>query len=888
MFQADGIEFDDKVAGHDLVGQKVGSFEIVKIIGRGGMGVVYLARDSKLKRSVAIKSIPSELQADSNARTRFRREAELLASLNHPNIGVIHEIIEEEQSGYLVLEYVPGETLSERIARKPLNLEEALSIGRQVAEAISAAHQKGIVHRDLKPGNIKITPEGRVKVLDFGLAKVPTKEGKSSDITVTQPGLVIGTPAYMSPEQARGESTDHRTDIWSFGCIMYQMLAGHLPFEADTATDTLARIIEREPNWELLPQNTPANIRVLLRRCLEKDPPHRLQHIGDAVLEISETQHPPTTVRPVILHSKLRKRVMVVGVVFIIALSGLAAWFALTKQPQPSSKEIRLVVLPFDNLGPAEDEMFADGMTAEIAGRLSGIPGLSVISRKSAMQYKNVENNVQQISQELRVDYILEGTIQREKPLDPNSQVRIQSQLIRASDDTQIWSKTYNGDMSEIFHLQFEFAEQVAQGLDITLLARDRKALASSPTENAEAYSYYLNGNEYFHQVYLKKNFEIAINMYKKAIELDHNFALAYVKLSIAHSHMYWFHHDHSNGRIQKALEAIHKALEIAPDQPEIHMAYGWYYYLCHLDYEDALEQFATARKKRPNLSFLLEGISAVQRRMGNFDQSIMDFKKAFNLNPRSSRLAREIGRTYELMRNYSEAELYIDRAIHLAPDQPHLYASKAQLYLLWEGGTEKARTVLEEALQNIGSLEDAFIARMFVLLNLFDGNYQEALTQLSSWKLEAFESQFYFIPRAQLYAQINGLLANRQLEQSHYESARSILETKIQEQPDDARFHSSLGIAYAGLGRKQDAIREGELAVELLPVSKEALQGFYRAKDLAQIYTMVGEHDAAIDQIEYLLSIPGELSIPLLKLDPAWNPLRNHPRFQKLIKSDK
>jgi serine/threonine-protein kinase len=299
LTQADESDFAGTATGHDLAGQKIGSFEVAEMIGRGGMGVVYLARDTKLDRSVAIKSMPAELQANSTAQMRFKREAKLLASLNHPNIAVIHDIIEQDTgSGYLVLEYIPGQTLTERIMHKPVKLQEALSIGQQIAEALLGAYENGVTHRDLKPGNIKITPEGRVKVLDFGLAKASGTLDEKADSIITQPGRIVGTPAYMSPEQARGTPTDHRTDIWSFGCVMYEMLTGHLPFEGETATDTVARILERQPDWQALPQNTPANIRVLLRRCLEKNPRQRLQHIGDAVIEINETLNLPAIAPP--------------------------------------------------------------------------------------------------------------------------------------------------------------------------------------------------------------------------------------------------------------------------------------------------------------------------------------------------------------------------------------------------------------------------------------------------------------------------------------------------------------------------------------------------------------------------------------------------------------
>jgi len=289
--------FSDLVIGP---GTQLGAFKITEVIGRGGMGIVYLAHDTKLDRPVAIKSLPAELMGNPMVRKRWKREAQILASLNHPNVAAIHEIFEEAQGlGYIILEYVPGQTLSERIAQGPVKLQEALSIALQIAEAVAAAHEHGVIHRDLKPGNIKITPEGKVKVLDFGLAKTVSEEVGDQQSTITQPGRVIGTPTYMSPEQARGKPVDHRSDIWSFGCVLYEMLTGRLAFEGETATEILARIIEREPDWELLPKTTPMNIRVLLRRCLAKDAHKRLQHMGDVVIEIDETLSLPAALPPI-------------------------------------------------------------------------------------------------------------------------------------------------------------------------------------------------------------------------------------------------------------------------------------------------------------------------------------------------------------------------------------------------------------------------------------------------------------------------------------------------------------------------------------------------------------------------------------------------------------
>ncbi len=868
-------------------GGQIGQFRIERELGRGGAGVVYLAHDTKLDRPVAIKSLPAELMDNPKARSRFAREARVLASLNHPNIATIYEELKEaEGAGFLVLEYVPGDTLAERIRRGRLKLEEALTIGLQIAEAMAAAHEHGIIHRDLKAGNIKITPEGKVKVLDFGLAKAVGGETLDQQSTITQPGQVLGTPSYMSPEQVRGEPTDERGDIWSFGCVLYEMLTGRVPFKGETVSDTMAGILEHDPDWQALPQATPANIQVLVRRCLEKDRHRRLQHIGDAFIEINETLNLPATARPVTIPAKLRRMAMIIGAAIIIVLFAVVVRFILKQPTPPSSKEIRLVVLPFENLGPAEDEYFAAGITDAITARLAVIHGLGVISRQSAIQYKDTRKSTQVIGRELDVDYILEGTVQRERPSDPTSRVRIIPQLIRASDDTHVWAQIYDDDMSEVFRVQSDLAERVAQALDVTLLEPERQALASRPTENIEAYDYYLRGYEYINRSNLETDFRIAIRMYERAVELDPKFALAYARLSNVHSSMYWFYYDRSEERLAMAKQAVDKAFQLNPNLPEAHLALGHYYYHGLLDYDRALEQFAIARKTQPNNSGLLSFTGYVQRRQGKFEEGLVNIKRACELDPLSNLLAGAVGETFLLLRKYPEAERYYERAISLAPDVPGAYPFKARLYLCWEGSTEKARAVLEEGLENIKSAENPFIGTL-ATLDVYDGNYQGALDRLSL-KSEDTDNQFNFIPTALRCARIYGYIKKNELAKKYYDESRSILESKIQERPEDARFHSALGIAYAGLGRKEDAIREGKIGVKLLPVTKEAYQGLYRVWALAKIYVMVGEFDAAVDQLEFLLSVPGEMSIPLLRLDPVWAPLCDHRRFKKLLEEGK
>ncbi len=327
------------------------------------------------------------------------------------------------------------------------------------------------------------------------------------------------------------------------------------------------------------------------------------------------------------------------------------------------------------------------------------------------------------------------------------------------------------------------------------------------------------------------------------------------------------------------------KAFQLEPDLPEAYIALGYYYYWGHLDYESALAQFRIAERREPNNSNLFAGIGFVRRRQGKFDEALENMKKAAELNSRYAVIFQQIGVTYDLLRDYPEAERSYDRAMSLAPDWLPPSVNKAWLYVSWQGDTEKARATFEEVSHGIGTGESLLFR--WILIDILEKKYQEALDRLSSLPAQAFEWQMYFLPKDQLYAQIHGLMNQPDLERTHYSAARAIVESKIEERPEDSRLHSALGIAYAGLGRKEDALREGKLAVDLLPLSKEAYRGAYRAIDLAHIYAMVGETYAAIDQLEHLLSIPSPLSVPLLRLDPIWDPLRDHPRFQRLVQSD-
>jgi len=490
--------------------------------------------------------------------------------------------------------------------------------------------------------------------------------------------------------------------------------------------------------------------------------------------------------------------------------------------------------------------------------------------------------STQAIGKELGVAYVLEGIVQRERPSDPNSRVRIIPRLIRVSDDRLLLAPVYNEDMSEIFGLQADVAERVAKGLDLTLLEPERRAMTYRPTENMEAYEYYLQGHHYHNRSLLKSDLIIAIQMYEKAVELDQEYALAFAQLSRCHATMYWQHFSRTSERVEMAEKNVRRALQLEPDLPEAHLALGHYYYRCKSDWSQALHEFAIARKSLPNDSDLLSLIGYVQRRQGKFTEALANIKSASEINPRSNNITISLGETLMYMRNYPEAMDCFDKAISLTPDVTRPYGYKASLYLLREGSTKKARAEVKKALENVGLPERSAIFYLLIDLDVYDGNYQDALRRVSS-RSEDNDTQDFFIPVAMQRASIYGHMKD-DLAKKYYDEGRKIIEAKIRQEPDDARLHSALGIAYAGLGLKEDAIKYGISGVKLLPVSKDAMRGICRVGDLARIYVMVGEFDLAVNQIEFLLSMPSELSIPLLRLDPAWNPLHRYARFKKLI----
>jgi eukaryotic-like serine/threonine-protein kinase len=571
-------------------GTRLGPYEIVAPLGAGGMGEVYRARDARLGRDVAIKALPAAFARDTERLARFQREAQALAALNHPNVASIYGLEDATGAPYLVLELVEGESLAARLGRGALPLREALALGVQVAAAIEAAHERGIVHRDLKPGNVMVSESGVAKVLDFGLAKseaaTPVGTDSADDATrtlaavaaATEAGVILGTAAYMSPEQARGRAVDRRSDVWSFGCVLFECLSGRAPFGGETVTDLLARILEREPDWTALPAGTPARVREILRRCLRKDADERPRDIRDVRLELAE------------------------------AAAGGA------KGAEPEGKSI--AVLPFENLSGADDEYFADGVTDEILNALAQVKGLRVAARTSCFAFKGRREDLRAVGEKLDVTTVLEGSVRR-----AGQRLRITVQLVNAADGYQLWSERYDREMTDVFEVQEEIAGAIATRLRVSLRGDAERAPGRAGTRNLEAYELLLRGRA----LHAKRGrfLRLAVECIEKAVALDPRYAEALALLADSYRLMATFGVAPPAQASRKAKRLAEQAIAIDPEQAQpwatlacIEEQYEWNFALAESHWQRTLSidpRLATARAQRAVWACFRGALSAAE-----------------------------------------------------------------------------------------------------------------------------------------------------------------------------------------------------------------------------------------------------------------------------------
>ena len=877
-----------------------GRYALESELGRGGMATVWLARDLRHDRPVALKVLHPDLSA-SLGPERFLREIRTTARLDHPHILPLLDSGEAATASgaagllWYTMPYVEGESLRDRLRREgQLPVDHALRIAAETADALDCAHEHGIVHRDIKPENILLS-RGHARVADFGVARALEAAG-GGELTAT--GLAVGTPAYMSPEQASGGPLDARSDVYALGCVLYEMLAGEPPFTGPTAQAVIAKRFAGEPTpLRLVRPTVPEAVEQAVRTALAPVPADRFTSVaefaralaaaggGPAATPVPGT---PTRVEPTV-RTPRRRRVPVLAttlaVGFVLGLGVLFGWLRSHGGDEGGGRGIkRVAVLPFENLGGADDEYFADGLTDAVRGKLAALPNLQVAARASSSQYKRTMKSPQEIGRELGVQYLLTGTVRWDKGTSGQGRVQVSPELVQVSTASTRWQEPFDAALTDVFQVQADVAARVAGALGVALGSGERERLGDRPTANLAAYDLYLRGNDYYARDYERQNFRIARQMLERAVVLDPGFALAWAKLSQVRAAEYWFFYERTEAALAGAKAAADEALRLRPDLPEAHLALGYYWYWGRLDYDRALEELTAALATRPNDADLIFAIGAVRRRQGNWKEAVANFSRAAELDPRSNVTLFNLGETYWLLRDYPRALKILDDVIALAPDWALAYVLKTQILLASGEPLPKARAVLRTASDRFGfpPLARAVIQNFNIIEPNFvvtsDSTFHQAIAALTLPGLP--DSVGYYRIKAELHR----YSGRPRLERAYLDSARVLLETKARERPDEAAFHAGLGLVYSYLGRADEANREGEAAARLLPVSRDAYKGGSMLAAQALIESRAGRQDAAIDKLERLLSIPSAIARPLLRVDPAWDALRRHPRFPRLV----
>jgi serine/threonine protein kinase/Tfp pilus assembly protein PilF len=877
-------------------GLRIGHYEICERIGAGGMGEVYLASDLTAGRKAALKFLPRRYTGNAERLKRFQQEARAVVALNHPNIVTVYEVGEYDSSYYIASELIEGETLRQRLERGRMELDKAIDVATQVATALAAAHDAGIVHRDIKPENIMLRPDGYVKVLDFGIAKLAQQELAITKANEEQVSLVntnlgskLGTARYMSPEQARGEPVGNSSDIWSLGVVLYEMLTGSAAFTGATREEVITAILGTQPPLLMsYPAEIPGDVREIISKTLHKESRERYATAGELTQALKRVRRRiELRNESLAIGASYSRRIwpqLVAGLLVLVLGVGLGIVSYFSRRPKPTvlPPEKSIAVLPFENLSAEkENTYFATGVQDEILTDLARIADLKVISRTSTRPYDPGQpRNSREIGEQLGVAHLLEGSVQRS-----SNRLRINVQLIDARSDSHLWAQTYDRQVADVFAIQSEIAQTIANQLQARISASEKAAIAGAPTNDLVANGLYLQAMALEFESPEKTSLLKAIDLLDHAIARDPRYVRAYCALARLHLELYEGE-DHTATRLQSANANIAKAAQLQPDSGEVHLVRAHYLARGIRDYDAARAELELARRVLPNDPAVYFETALMDRHQGRWAEALRNFDRAVELDPRNLRYLDNAAVCYSGARRYVEATRLAKRELALSPHNDWVRIFVASQPLNEQADIRPLRRELDAILAE----EPA--AAPFVFTHLWEcailqHDVAAADRALAAIPPEGFRGYLGAIWPREWFVGYTSRIFNRPgTARTAFVAAREILEKHLREQPDHALSWSLLGRVKAMLGEKQEAIEAGQRACELWPLSREPIWGLVTLQHLAVIYAWVGEKDLALQQLSLYTGQPAFVDYGELKLHPDWDPLRGDPRFEKIAAS--
>jgi serine/threonine protein kinase/tetratricopeptide (TPR) repeat protein len=869
---------------------ELGDYELLEEIGRGGQGVVFRARQKSLNRMVALKVIGLGQWATKAHLKRFRLEAEAAASLDHPCIVPIYEVGERDGQCYFSMKFVEGGQLDEVVKRAPMSLRQAVELIAKIARTVHYAHEHGILHRDIKPGNVLLDVKGEPHLTDFGLARLVESES-----TITRTVEVLGTPSYMAPEQAAGNNAKltNATDVYGLGAVLYQLLTGHPPFAGGTTYDTIKLLLETEPRPpRLWNPKLDRDLGTICLKCLEKDPKRRYS----SALALAEDlerwlKHEPIKARPtgVIDRGKkwLQRNPTVAGIAVLslalIAAVGVIVWKSNLFSRPPTAG---IAVLPFENLSnDKEDASFADGVQDDLLTKLAKIADLKVISRTSVMGYRG-QQNTREIGNALGVSHVLEGSVRK-----TGAWLHINAQLIDARTDSHIWAEEYDRDLKDMFAVQSEIAQEVAKQLHAKISRVEKLAIERPPTADLTAFDLYSRAKSLlltlsFDTPQQKTNALAAADLLNQAVAHDPTFFQAYCQLAWIHDHFYYNGFDRTPARLSLAEAAIQAAFRLRPDAGEVYLARAWNLYWGYRDYDGALAELDTAGKTLPNDARLFELKGYIERRRpGGDKEALRNLERAIQLDPRNIQLLQQTASTYENLRRYADEKVLWDRALSLEPSDILTKISLAFVEFDWKADARPLHQLIDEIrAKDPNSIRS--VAYDWLVCALAERDSAAAANALAVGHEDGVGNEIVRYTSRFMEGLVGRMEKDDAKARAAFNSARAEQEKLVRANPDDAGALAVLGLIDAALGRKEEALREGRRAVELLPAEKDSINGAVMVACLATIAAWVGDKDLACQEIVDSIRYSSYLSYGQLKLMPWWDPLRGDPCFEKIVAS--